>query len=204
MSQSTDAIATTLPKDRTPLHRRRIELQGYRRSDGLWDVEGELVDVKHYDYVSADGAARRAGEPLHQMKVRLTVDATMTLIEIDAAMLATPFAQCLGGVATLDFLVGASLAKGWRQSIDRVAGRIAGCTHVRELLAAMGTAAFQTVAHDLAVQRQARGEPLYASDTPPPMFGQCISWDFDGPVVQRVAPHFAGYRAAERKAGDAA
>ncbi|WP_306545796.1 DUF2889 domain-containing protein [Malikia spinosa] len=199
MSQSSHAQAAVLSPARTPLHHRRIELQGYRRPDGLWDIEGELLDVKQYDYTSADGAARRAGEPLHLMKVRLTVNASMTLTDIEASMVATPFPECQGGGATLGDLIGTSLASGWRQTIDRVAGRTAGCTHIRELLAAMATAAFQTVAHDLTVQRQERGEPLYPSDTPPPMFGQCKAWDFDGPVVQRIAPQFAGYRATVRK-----
>lgn len=186
-------------EDRMPLHRRNIELQGYRRSDGMYDIEGELLDVKHYDYVNSDGNMRLAGQPLHRMKIRITVDSSMTLREIDAWMLATPFAECQGGTATLDCLIGTSLSAGWRQAIDRVAGRTAGCTHVRELLAAMATAAFQTVAHDLSMQRQSRGEPLYPSDTPPPMFGQCIAWDFDGPVVHRVAPQFFGYRAPASK-----
>jgi hypothetical protein len=199
MSNARNVTAGSSTKERTPLHRRNIELQGYRRSDGLYDIEGELLDVKHYDYVNSDGNTRFAGQPLHRMKVRLTVDASMTLREIDAGMLATPFAECHGGVATLDSLIGTSLSAGWRQAIDRVAGRTAGCTHVRELLAAMATAAFQTVTHDLSVQRQARGEPLYPSDNPPPMFGQCIAWDFDGPVVKRVAPQFYGYRVPSAK-----
>lgn len=187
-------------EDRTPLHRRNIELQGYRRSDGLYDIEGELLDVKHYDYVNSDGKMRLAGQPLHRMKVRMTVDASMTLREIDAGMMATPFTECHGGTATLDSLIGTSLSAGWRKAIDRVAGRTAGCTHVRELLMAMATAAFQTVAHHLSMQRQARGEPLYPSEAPPPMFGQCIAWDFDGPVVQRIAPQFFGYRAPSSNA----
>lgn len=123
----------------------------------------------------------------------------MTLKEIQSSMLATPFVECLGGDATLDCLIGSSLASGWRKSIDRVAGRTTGCTHVRELLSALGTAAFQTIAHDLSMQKQARGEHLYTSAIPPPMFGQCIAWDFDGTVVQRVAPQFFGYRPTGRK-----
>ena len=58
----------------------------------------------------------------------------------------------------------------------------------------MATAAFQTISHDLAIQKQARGEEPFAGDRPPASFGQCIAWDFDGPVVRRVAPKFAGYR----------
>ena len=31
---------------REPLHRRSIEIHGYKRDDGLYDVEGHLVDTK--------------------------------------------------------------------------------------------------------------------------------------------------------------
>lgn len=202
MSNARNVPAQMSTEERTPLHRRNIELQGYRRSDGLYDIEGELLDVKKYDYVNSDGHMRLAGQPLHRMKVRITVDASMTLREIDAGMLATPFAECHGATATLDSLIGTSLSAGWRQAINRVAGRTAGCTHVRELLAAMATVAFQTVAHDLSMGRKARGEPLYPSDTPAPMFGQCIAWDFNGAVVKRVAPQFFGWRASPSKTDD--
>lgn len=204
MSNPRNVPAQMSTEERTPLHRRNIELQGYRRSDGLYDIEGELLDVKKYDYVNSDDHMRLAGQPLHRMKVRITVDASMTLREIDAGMLATPFAECHGATATLDSLIGTSLSAGWRQAIDRVAGRTAGCTHVRELLAAMATVAFQTVAHDLSMGRKARGEPLYPSDTPAPMFGQCIAWDFNGPVVKRVAPQFFRWRASPSKTDDQA
>lgn len=179
---------------RAPMHNRRIEMQGYRRTDGLYDIEGELLDVKNYDFISSEGQARSAGEPIHHMRIRLTIDAEMTIREIAVAMPATPFSECTGGAASLQALVGASLGKGWRKAIEAAAGGILGCTHLRELLPAMATTAYQTVSHDVAVTKRARGESIYDADKPPASFGQCIAWDFDGPVVKRVAPKFAGYR----------
>jgi hypothetical protein len=50
---------------RTPLHTRAITFRGYAREDGLWDLEGELHDSKHYDYDSSHGfrACRHTGPP---------------------------------------------------------------------------------------------------------------------------------------------
>ena len=179
---------------RVPLHNRRIEMQGFRRADGWYDIDGELLDVKHYDYVSSEGVAREAGTPLHHMKIRLTVDEHMVVRAVVVVMPATPFPECHGGEAPLQALVGATLARGWRKAIDAACGGIGGCTHLRELLPAMATAALQTITHDLVSQKRARGEPVYQGDKPPASFGQCIAWDFDGPVMKRVAPRFAGYR----------
>ncbi|MGE0797526.1 MAG: DUF2889 domain-containing protein [Lautropia sp.] len=179
---------------RTPLHDRRISMQGWRRADGLYDIEGELLDVKDYDYLSSEGLPRYAGRPLHHMKIRLTIDAAMTVQAIAVAMPATPFPECHGGAAPLQALVGVSLGKGWRKAIEAAAGGVAGCAHLRELLPVMATTAYQTVSHDLAMARHLRGESIYQAETPPAPFGQCIGWDFDGPVVARVAPKFIGYR----------
>jgi len=191
--RASNELPEPLP-ERVPLHRRHIDLQGYRRSDGLWDIEGELLDTKDYPYVNSEGLAHPAGAPLHHMKIRLTVDAAMTVRAIAVTMPTTPFPECQGGAAPLQALVGASVGRGWRKAIDAAAGGVAGCTHLRELLPAMATAAHQAISHDLVMQKRARGEDLYTGDRPPPAFGQCIAWDFDGPVMKRVAPKFAGYR----------
>ena len=34
---------------------------------------------------------------------------------------------------------------------------------------------------------------------PPYHLGKCIAWDFDGPVVQRHYPRFAGWQPLKRK-----
>ena len=38
------------PAERAHIHTRTVECKGYRRSDGLWDIEGRLVDVKSYTF----------------------------------------------------------------------------------------------------------------------------------------------------------
>ena len=38
------------PTEREHLHSRQIGLMGYRRNDGLWDIEGHLTDVKTYGF----------------------------------------------------------------------------------------------------------------------------------------------------------
>ena len=40
------------------------------RADGLWDMEGELRDVKHYDHPNDQGT-RQAGQPEHHLWLRV-------------------------------------------------------------------------------------------------------------------------------------
>jgi hypothetical protein len=37
-------------------HTRRVRYEGYRRADGLWDIEGHLTDIKSHDNPMKSGA----------------------------------------------------------------------------------------------------------------------------------------------------
>ncbi|HXN15314.1 MAG TPA: DUF2889 domain-containing protein, partial [Usitatibacter sp.] len=75
---------------REPLHRRTIEIQGYKRADGLYDIEGYLLDRKDIDFKLASGV-RAAGEPIHSMGLRITVDRNLTIVEAEATMDGMPY-----------------------------------------------------------------------------------------------------------------
>ena len=82
---------------RQPLHRRSIEIDGYQREDGLYDIEGHLVDTKARDFKLAAGV-RAAGEPIHGMWLRITTDRTLTIVDAHAAMDAVPYAGHCGAI----------------------------------------------------------------------------------------------------------
>ena len=58
-------------------------ITAYARSDGLWDIEGHLTDAWTRPVPRAGGLLP-PGEPMHSMRLRLTVDASANLL-IDAA-----------------------------------------------------------------------------------------------------------------------
>ena len=64
------------PQERELLHSRDIVLRGYRRADGLYDIEAQLTDTKSYGFGNRDRGYIEAGEPIHGMWLRLTVDET--------------------------------------------------------------------------------------------------------------------------------
>jgi len=168
------------PAPRTPLHTREITFQGYTREDGLWDIEAHLRDTKPQPFVT--GMRTWApGEPFHDMWVRLTLDQELVIKAIAVAMDSHPHPECTSAVPPMDCLIGERLGKGWRKTIDMHLGGIKGCTHLRELLANMATAAFQAIPGALFPQ----------DDSKPPLYlGTCKAWDFDGPTVMRIYPQF--------------
>jgi hypothetical protein len=90
------------------------------------------------------------------------------------------------------------MGRGWRKTLDGVLGGVAGCTHLRELVFNAATAAFQMIPHYRATEGGQRDDRAdLKSGTPPFYMGQCMTWSFEGPVVQRIAPMF--YRGPAKK-----
>lgn len=177
------------------MHTRTTVFRGYLRDDRLWEIEAELRDTKTFDGLTAEHVKISAGTPIHQMLLRLTIDDELLVHDVWSSLPHTPFAECQATQPPLLNLVGARLGPGWRQAIDEALGKARGCTHVRELLFNMASAAYQTVAGTRQMQIRAAGkENRDTQKVPPYHLGQCIGWDFNGAVVARIWPQFAGWQ----------
>lgn len=188
---------------RTRVHNRQVEFNGYHRTDGLWDIEGTIIDRKAYLFTSRGGDVLPIGEPVHHMEIRATIDDTFTIRDIAVSMRSAPFAECAPAAPPMSVFVGQTMGSGWREKINRLVGGTVGCTHLRELLFNIATAAHQTINSYRDHLQKQRGEPAPIVDTPPPYMGRCKGWDFDGAVVQRIEPQFFGWkRAPKAKNGD--
>ena len=179
---------------RTHVHTRSVEYRGYRRDDGLWDIEAQLIDTKTYAHQRPESNVLQAGKPVHGMVIRLTVNGEMKISDIAVGMPAAPFPECQQAKPPMERLIGRTLGRGWRKAIEEALGSIQGCAHLRELLFNMATVAYQTIPNYLKHLRQVAGEPEPLLKRPPPHLGQCVAWDFNGSVVKRVRPEFAGWK----------
>ena len=147
-------------------------------------MEAELHDSKAHDMPSFHHqGVRLAGDPIHHMWLRVTIDRKLVVHAIEAAMDAHPQQDCPQARPALQGMVGACMARGWRQAIAQHMGGVASCTHLREVLFNMATAAFQTLPAAFG-----GGDP----DTPPRHLGQCTGWDFEGNGVKEYFPQFYG------------
>lgn len=175
------------PAPRRPLHTRQVTCTGFLRDDGLWDIEGVLLDTKSYTYDDRERGMLAPGRPMHHMAARLTVDNDLVVREAVADMPGLPFEYCAGSTLGFSALPGATLGAGWRGAVDKAIGGTRGCTHMRELLYAMATAAFQTIS---AYREQHMPElgPPRGKDGAPFFMDKCHSWSRDSPVVARYFP----------------
>jgi hypothetical protein len=134
---------------RQPLHHRKISARGYKRDDGLFEVEGHLVDTKAYSFKLMSGE-RLAGEPVHEMWLRLTYDTSMTIIDAEAVSDAHPYP---GFCATIEphyrQMIGWSMRPGFNARVREAFGGTKGCTHLTDLIAILATTAYQNLAGQL-------------------------------------------------------
>ena len=86
----------TPPVPRRLIHTRNVRTRGFLRDDGLWDLEGELLDEKSYTYADRDRGALPAGSPMHHMRARLTVNHDLIVRDAEIDMAAIPFSLCAG------------------------------------------------------------------------------------------------------------
>ena len=176
------------PLERRKLHTRTITIEGYARSDGLWDIEAQMTDVKTYGFDNHDRGRIDAGEPLHDMRLRLTVDAELCIHAIEATTTAGPYRACPAVTPNYGRLKGMVIGPGWRRRIREALGGPEGCTHLNELLPAMATVAIQTLWAERERRRQGgrsttRGRPAEIDS--------CYALKSDGEVVGRYWPEFS-------------
>jgi Protein of unknown function (DUF2889) len=170
---------------REPIHHRRIDCRGYRREDGLWDIEGHLTDVKSYPFANAWRGEIRPGEPIHDMWLRLTLDDELTVIRAEAATEAGPFAVCPAITPAFAKLEGIKIGPGWRRAVQARLGGVQGCTHLVELLGPLATTAYQTI----HVWR-AKHEPELETERPPAHLDSCHALARNGAVVRQHYPRW--------------
>jgi len=184
------------PVAREPLHHRDIELRGYRRSDGLFDIEATLTDTKTYSFSNFDRGQIEPGVPLHRMLARMTLDTEMVIIAFEAVTEFGPYAICPTAAPNFARLAGLKIGRGFLKAANERIGGIHGCTHLRELLGQMGTVAFQTlyavrVKRETAPNAEATADqPTLAKSSKPMVLGTCLAYAPDSPVVARQWPEF--------------
>lgn len=171
---------------RRALHTRRIEMTGYERDDGLYEVEARLLDTKTTLFKKSNGSSVDPGEPIHQMWIRLVYDEQMLVHDVLAGTEAAPYGECSNAPAALQKLRGLSMKAGWSQEVRTRLGGALGCTHLTQMLQPMASTAFQT----LSQIRSSKPAPLDPSGRPYKI-DSCWTYAAGREVVKQRWPQFA-------------
>ena len=181
------------PVERRVLHSRRVWCDGYLRSDGMLDIEVRLLDTRTHDLPAALGPARKAGEPLHQMGLRVTVDADMVIRAVESTLDHGPWPECPNIGGAYRALIGLRIGKGFSFAARKRFAGPAGCAHMSELLIPIATVAIQTHwAREFVAPTEGGSLPTMPSDTDERsvMLDSCYGYRSDGQVAQLRWPRF--------------
>lgn len=176
------------PANRIQQHTRTVTCKGFKREDGLWDIEGHLVDVKDHSIQSKErnNGTIPAGEPIHDMALRITIDLDLNIIDAEASMDFTPFRHCKGITEAYRQLIGVQIKPGFTKVCKDLFSGASGCTHLLELLGPIATAAYQATYQERETEDNWKpGNPL------PPVMNTCHTWNQKSPVVREHWPHFS-------------
>jgi hypothetical protein len=178
----------TAAPERQLKHRRRIDVQIYARGNGLWEVDAELQDTKTRDALLA-GGTRAAGEPIHDMLLRLVVDEQLNIVEAGSETRAMPYAgECDAHGDAYARLQGLNLLRGFRHAVRERLGGVLGCTHLTELSQVLPTAVVQAFAGEVINTREDN-----PSGQQPFQIDRCHALRADGMAVKTFYPRW--YRA---------
>lgn len=176
----------TEPASRHLLHTRTVQCWGYRRDDGLWDIEGRMVDTKTYAFPNEDrGGTLQAGDALHDMWIRLTIDQQLCIREVEAQIAGSPFNLCPTIQDRYRQLIGVRIGPGWSLKLKELFSGINGCTHMTELLGPVATTFFQTLYGKRYDEEDAKPPEQRSA---PPVLNTCHALHSGSPVVKKRWP----------------
>jgi hypothetical protein len=169
------------PVRRTLAHQRRVRCNGYQREDGLWDIEGHMTDVKTQALDNPErGGYVAAGEPFHELGLRITLDQQLLIHEVEAYIDHSPFRMCPGVVGAFQTLKGTRIGPGWQRQVKELLGGVQGCTHLSELLQPIATTAVQTLWPSAKEDVMKLGAQV--------MLNSCRTWASDSEVIKTYLP----------------
>ena len=174
---------------REELQFRRIDMRAWSRSDGLYEVEGRVTDRKPFEFKAPNGfKVVPAGEPIHDMGVRLVFDAELRVHEVSAFTSSAPYGGCMEAGRTLQVLKGLRMSSGWGSEVRKLLGGVQSCTHLVGLLVPMATTAYQSLT------KLRIGQPDVQSAAGRPVkLDSCYAYATHGDVVRRTWPqHYTG------------
>jgi hypothetical protein len=126
----------------------------------------------------------------------------MVIQDVATSMDNIPHQECVGAPHGMHKLIGCTMGPGWRKLINQHVGGTDGCTHLREMLFNMATAAYQTLPSGQWQRRELAGQPHPEMTQAPYFLGQCHSWAHDSPTVQRAYPMFFRPKATSPQASN--
>jgi hypothetical protein len=172
--------------ERELLHQRELRFRGYKRSDGLYEIEGRVLDTKPLDFsIPNGGRLIEAYRPIHDLSVCIVFKKNMEIVAVNSNPQSYPYHDCQFGGRQLENLIGARIGPGWQRTIRERIPKKDVCTHLRELLIPLASAAIQSMHLEREIEAykvDENGQPI--------RLNSCLAYNESGALVREYWPEF--------------
>jgi len=125
-------------ENKEKIHTRDIQLATYPHTHSRVIVHGVLTDRRYVRVFDVTGEALAPGI-IHHMDVKLLITPDpLTIEDFQAQMIQVPLTKCRTTLDTMEKLKGLEIKSGFSKSIRSIMGGKKGCTHLCQLVIAMG------------------------------------------------------------------
>ncbi len=170
-------------------HTRTLKVEAYARDDNLWDIEAQITDIKTRVVPLASGA-RAAGMPIHDLKLRLTINVSLDILAVEAVSDAVPYPGYCDTISpAYQAMVGLNLMRNFRRQLTLRLGGTGGCTHLTELAQILPTAAIQALSGEVIDTRDG-SSAADDQQSQPFQLDRCHALRTDGAAVALYYPRW--------------
>jgi len=168
------------------LHHRNIDFRGYMRSDGYFQVRARLADERPVGSLQPESSpSTNETEKIHALGVDIIFDAQMIVRAVRTWSATYPYKECPSGGNALQAIIGLRIGAGWSSEVRKRLPGAGVCTHLKEILIPMASAAYQT----MTFQRLRQPDVLNESGRPIKI-DSCYAYRASGELVQKRWPQF--------------
>lgn len=173
--------------ENTPrIHSRDIRLATYPHTDAGVIIHGVLEDRRYIHVFDVTGTVKEPGV-IHHMDVKLLIKSDpLRIAYAQAEMRHVPMPECRTTLDTLEKLKGLEIKSGFSKNIRAVMGGRKGCTHLCQLIIAMG----QEIVHGWMTQKRKNKSPVPESldhlTEKEFLIDSCRMWTRQGPKMKSL------------------
>lgn len=183
-----------LEESKELVHTRQIICRGYKRRDGLWQIEASVADEKAQTVPFKSRPDVPAGELIHHLSLCVIIDDDYQIRDVTAKTMSAPWPACVAVAADYSKLIGLRIGPGFTRAVRKLLGGTSGCTHLTDLLGQVGNTYMQASWPDrVARQRLYSEDPRQWPDTRTLSFVDgCHAWHKNGAALAGEYPQLAG------------
>lgn len=171
-------------ENKSKIHTRDIRLATYPHTDARVVVHGILKDQRYIKIFDVTGAVKNPGI-IHHMDVKLLIKSDPLMIEdAQAQMMCVPMPECTTTLDTIEKLKGLEIKSGFSKNIREITGGKTGCTHLCQLIIAMGQEIVQGWLTHKRKDESPVPDDLKSFSDKRFLIDSCRMWSHQGPKIK--------------------